>query len=128
MSARRASLLTLLAVFLVGALATGGFLAYRAYNRYEHALDRAERWKARAIKLEPQVQVAYDDGYRAGANEPLNRAGISESGWYIVRIKALNQILRLRGAEKMTDCRHYWIWGIGYTTEGTVGRSIDEPC
>lgn len=114
------------------AVAVGGFLAYRAYNHYESALDRAERWEARARELEPQAKVAYDRGYRTGkrdaTNEPINRAGISGSGWYIVRIEAPNNILRLRGAEEMAECRHYWIWGVGYTTEGTVGRSIDEPC
>jgi hypothetical protein len=56
MSARRAVLLTLLAVLLVAALAVGGFFAYRGYDRYDRALDRAKEAEARATKAEARAE------------------------------------------------------------------------
>jgi hypothetical protein len=139
MSARRAVLLTVLVVLLVIALGLGGYFAYWFNNRYDDAVARAERWKERARVVEAQAADAqsrarlaytrgYDDGKTEVRNEPWNRVGVTDAGYYVVRFGAPDGFLREVGAEKMAGCRHYWVYSDEYEASGTLGRSIDEPC
>jgi hypothetical protein len=112
MSARRASLLTLLAVVLVAGLAVGGFLGYRGYDRYDSAQDRAKAAEERARKAEARADTAYRDGEQEGELGAISLIGLDKPGWYAVNVANGPtpgvQLFDVTVMSKMAPCKSYW--------------------
>lgn len=132
MSARRSALLTLASVILVAALVAGGLLGYRAYGRYNDAIQRAKTAE-RELRARPsahgQLTAAEGRGFENGYEAAFEEHRIEVPGWYVIKVVTAGDDalrpgwLEIAGRTRMTVCRPYW-----YDEAGEVWHRTDNEC